>query len=358
MKTIALSCTGEGFGHAARTVAIAQELHASYRLVVFCPEHLFPFMRENLGDVTLVNIPYFSFAKHRDRIDYARTIRNNIPGAVRFPLEIKQIAADLEMHNIRAVISDYDPYTSFAADRKGIPVLQINHPGVVMRGPVITPGAILAKVVSLILMGKYHRKLLVSFYNGDIGPVVRKRIESYPRKTEDFLVMYLKAGYRQTMKRVLHRQGIRNVHIYPDPERDIVEDLARCRGVISSAGHQFMSEALVLGKPVFVIPQKGQYEQLLNAHMLELSGRGTWSWIEELDEKLPRFLGEIDLFPKEAAPSDIVFRFHNDLDRLIGKIERFVTEAEGNRKPQTAPTGRTARRDLRERPLLPAGLLR
>ncbi len=358
MSTIALSCTGEGFGHAARVVAIAQTLHSSHRFVIFCPKHLFPFMRENLGEVPLVEIPYFSFAKHRDRIDYARTIRNNLPATVPFPVEVKRIARYLETYDVKAVISDYDPYTGFAADRRRIPVLQINHPGVVMRGPVVSPSAILAKAISLILMGKFHRKLLVSFYNGDIGPVVRKRIENHPRKNEDFFVMYLKPGYRKIMNHALHRLGIGNVHIFPDPDKDIVEYLARCRGVISSAGHQFMSEALVLGKPIFVIPQKGQYEQLLNAHMLELSGRGTWAWIEELDTKLPTFLKEIEKYPKPVKNTDILYRFNNDLDRLTGKIERFISEAERQRNDQIMPAGRDSRKNFSGHPLLPAGLLR
>ncbi len=35
-RRIALSCTGEGFGHVARTVALAGELRSSYDVRIFC----------------------------------------------------------------------------------------------------------------------------------------------------------------------------------------------------------------------------------------------------------------------------------------------------------------------------------
>ena len=65
---IALSCTGEGFGHAARTVALARVLSRKYELVIFCPSRLNNFMRENLGEIELRPIPYFSFVKRNERI--------------------------------------------------------------------------------------------------------------------------------------------------------------------------------------------------------------------------------------------------------------------------------------------------
>ncbi|MFW6229010.1 MAG: glycosyltransferase family protein, partial [Alkalispirochaeta sp.] len=303
MKTVALSCTGEGFGHAARTVALAQMLRNSYRIVIFAPPHLFPFMNENLGNIALEKIPYFSFVKIRDRIDYARTVVSNLPQAIRFPAAVRRIARRLQAHQVDALISDYDPYGSYAADSLGMPILQINHPAVVLRQREFSLESLLAKIVSIVLMGKYHRKMVVSFYNGDVGPVVRKSLEEHRGPVEDFFVVYLKPSYRKIMLRALKRLAIHNVHVFPDPNKNIVDYLARCRGVISSAGHQFMSEALVLGKPVFVVPQTGQYEQLLNARMLELSGRGTWARIDELDTRLQEFVRNTDRYRTGSTPA-------------------------------------------------------
>lgn len=335
---IALSCTGEGFGHASRTVALAQMLAARYELVIFCPERLFPFMRENLGtDIPLESIPYFPFVKHRDRIDYVGTTLRILPGAIRFPADISRVARRLKRHGVQALISDYDPYGSYAADRLGMPILQINHPAVVLRDRAFSLESMLARVISILLMGKYHRKLVVSFYDGDLGPVVRPALESGRRaEPEDFIVVYLKPSYRKIMLRALKRLAIHNVQVFPSPDKNIIDYLGRCRAVISSAGHQFMSEALVLKKPVFVVPQVGQYEQLLNARMLEQSGWGTWAWMEEVEPKLREFVANLDRYPLPAKQDAVRYRFDNDLPRAVRKIEAFLETAQPRRAPVTA----------------------
>ena len=327
--TVALSCTGEGLGHAARTVALAQVLRSRYSLVIFCPRHLFPFMRENLGDdIPLEPIPYFAFVKKRERIEYAQTVLYNIPLALRFPASIARIGRRLKRYGAQALISDYDPYGSYAADRLGMPILQINHPAVVLRRREFSLESWTARIISLLLMGKYHRKLVVSFYDGDLGPVVRPAIESQRTEEEDFFVVYLKPSYRKIMLRALKRLAIQNVQVFPDPNKNIVDYLARCKGVISSAGHQFMSEAMVLKKPVFVVPQTGQYEQMLNARMLEESGWGTWSSMEDLEPNLLEFVRNINEYPRPPSNTDVKYRFSNDLHRAVAKIESFLQEVE------------------------------
>lgn len=324
---IAISCTGEGLGHAARTSAIAQALRGKYDITVFCPAHLFGFMRENLSEVRFEQIPYFFFVKHRDRIDYPRTVLRNLPQAFRFPLDVSRIATKLKRLGIEALISDYDPYGAYAADSLGMPILQINHPAVVLRQRHFSFESWTARILSLLLMGKYHRKLVVSFYDGDLGPVVRPAVVQTPAGDEGFFVVYLKPSYRKVILRALKRLAIHDVQVFPDPQKNIVDYLARCRGVISSAGHQFMSEALVLRKPVFAIPQQGQYEQWLNATMLEQSGWGTWARMDELDEKLSRFVNEVASYPKPSVNPSVRYRFDNDLNRAVAKIESFLRQS-------------------------------
>lgn len=328
MKTIALSCAGEGFGHAARTVALAGVLRDRYRLVILCPPHLFAFMEEHLGnEVLLEPIPFFAFVKIRERVDWPRTFLYNLPLALRFPVAVTRIARRLRVHRAEALISDYDPFGAYAADRLGMPILQINHPSVVLRSRWLSVERGIARLISVILMGKYHRKVVVSFYDGDIGPVVRPAIDPTRVSNEDFYVVYLKPGYRKLMLRALKRLAITNVKLFPDPEANILDYLGRCKGVISSAGHQFMSEAIVLGKPVFVVPQEGQYEQMLNARMLELSGRGRWATAERLEEGLGSFIAEIDGFPHEPTGTGVRFRFDNDLPKAVDRIERFIIDS-------------------------------
>ncbi|MFP4331068.1 MAG: glycosyltransferase family protein [Alkalispirochaetaceae bacterium] len=331
---IALSCTGEGFGHAARTVALAKVLSRKYELLIFCPTNVNGFIREHLGEVELRPIPYFRFVKQRERIVIASTVVANLGNLLRFPTDVTRLSRTLRREGVQAAISDYDPYLPYAADRLGMPILQINHPSVVLRDRSFSIESMLARLISIMLMGKYQRKLIVSFYDGDVGPIVRPELEALPRGREDFFVVYLKPSYRKVMLKKLKALAVHNVEVFPDPNKNILDYLCRCKGVISSAGHQFMSEAMVLGKPVFVVPQAGQYEQLLNARMLELSGWGTYSTMDELDSRLPEFIQSIDSYPRIPGTTEVRYSFNNDLNRAVLKIEQFLQSA------QQSPRGR------------------
>jgi len=322
---IALSCTGEGFGHVARTVALAGELKNNYDVRVFCPHSVRRFVREGLPELLVYSIPYFSFAKKAERIDYLQTLRQNWLRILQFPALVPLIARRLRRLGIEGVVCDYEPYLSYAAARLKLPVLQLNHPGVVLRSRVFSPDAVCAKIVSLLLEGRYHKRIWCSFYDGDVGPIIRPELLQAAQAREDFYVVYLKPSYRRPMLAALERMGVHNIEIFPNPDKDFRSYLARCKAVISSAGHQFISEALCLQKPVFVVPQHGQFEQQLNAWMLEASGWGEWSRMENLDEKLSGFLASVDRYPRTPKLRPSRFRLRNDLKTAVEMIDEFFS---------------------------------
>ncbi|MFO7781677.1 MAG: glycosyltransferase family protein [Spirochaetia bacterium] len=324
MRTLVFSCTGEGMGHAARVAALGSELSARYRIVIFAPRNRHRFLREHVPTAQLYDIPYFAFVKKNERVEYLRTFIHNADKLFRFHITVRRLSRLLGKIQPAACISDYDPFVGFAARGAGIPVLQLNHPSIVLRSPALGFEAITAKLLTWFLMGYYDKRVLCSFYNGDVGPIVRRSLTEQPTRRDDFFVVYLKPSYRRAVTRKLRRLGITNVEIFPNPNKDFVSAMARCKGVISSAGHQFMSEAIVLGKPAFVIPQRRQFEQYLNASMLEKSGFGSWGMLRTMDERLQRFIEDIDYYPRIPQRAHARFAFRNDLDRTVDIIEQFI----------------------------------
>jgi uncharacterized protein (TIGR00661 family) len=321
---IAFACTGEGFGHVARTVALTSVLKHRYEVEIFCPRHLHGFVKRHVSDVPVHSIPYFAFAKRNDRIHYVRTVKRNLSLIVNFRRRIHQTMRQLRRVAPDAVVSDYDPFCSYAGRSLGIPVLQINHPSVVLRQPTLQPHGLIYMAGARFLMAVYDRLLVCSFYRGEVGPIIRREILEAEVSQGDYFVLYLKPSYRRIVTKKLRRMGIRNYQVFPDPEKNFVKALAGCRACISSAGHQFMTEAMVLGKPLFVIPQKGQYEQQLNAKMLRRSGRGTWSPMRYVERNLRRFIRELDSYPKPPAIIAPRFVIKDDTARAIRRIEMFV----------------------------------
>ena len=63
-----------------------------------------------------------------------------------------------------------------------------------------------------------------------------------------------------------------NVDVFPVDERLFTKSLESCTGVLCGAGFELPAESLYLKKKLFVIPIKGQYEQLCNCEALKNIG--------------------------------------------------------------------------------------
>jgi uncharacterized protein (TIGR00661 family) len=76
-----------------------------------------------------------------------------------------------------------------------------------------------------------------------------------------------------------------------------LQDLARCRFALSTAGHQLPCEALYLRKPMLVVPEGGQFEQYYNGRMLEEMGLGISVRLKEMSPRtVMRFAERLDLY--------------------------------------------------------------
>lgn len=86
-----------------------------------------------------------------------------------------------------------------------------------------------------------------------------------------------------------------NVQTYEHGDARFYDVLATCHGIVSTAGHGLLSEAMHLGIPVYAMPLP-LYEQEMNAHILQKHGFGMAN--KELEpQALARFIRDI---PKYA----------------------------------------------------------
>jgi uncharacterized protein (TIGR00661 family) len=105
-------------------------------------------------------------------------------------------------------------------------------------------------------------------------------------------------------------------------EEEFLNDLSKAKAVILNGGFTLMSEAIYLKKPIFSIPIKGDFEQILNGLILEKSGWGVFC--SHLNEKvLKNFLKNLSLFEenlKEYNQNKNAI-FEKKLLRVLDKIE-------------------------------------
>ncbi len=321
MGIIAVSCSGEGFGHIARMSALIQKLESAYQIHFFCPASIQSFVRENLPLQPVYPIPFLRFIKKQDKIDYLHSLWENLKIIASFPRHKRRIRNILKDRRVEAVLCDFEPLLPRCARRLGIPVLQLNHPSAVLGVCSVRPDAIIAKLVSLYMMGPFTKKILCSFYNGSVGPMLRRQISSLRPQKEQFLLIYLKGSYRKLVLKKLIKMGVENIRVFPDPAGNFPDSLASCSGIISNAGHQIICESVYLQKPLFVLPLRGQYEQRLNALMLERSGWGIKGSIANIERELKQFLERLDFFPLPVkARPNCRFDFSDCTDKAVSEI--------------------------------------
>lgn len=338
---IVFSCTAEGFGHVARLVAMAEDVRWHHRVTAFAPIRAHQFIRNHLPDIAIHEIPYFSLRKEGARIRYLGTLLDNSGLMARFSAEVARTASLLEDLRVDAVVSDYDPFTAHGAKELDIPVVQINHPAVVLRDASTNPAAVAARALAPFLMGPHDHQIISSFYHGDVGPIIRRDLLEAPRSRGDYLLVYAKDSYRDLICDALRQVGITAYRLYPNPQGDYPTDFANCCGVISSAGHQIISEAIVLEKPVLVIPQAGQYEQELNARMLVASGRGAVARPATLHRDVRRFIRTLDAYPLPPDPAiPLSFTDSRELavSQILSHLSASVTSPASPKAPNAAAT--------------------
>ena len=324
-KRLAFSCAGEGFGHIVRIVALSERLADEYDIVYFVPDSVTDFLRKHLGSVKIISIPFFHFVLENHSIDYIKTAVVNIPHLFQFKKTISKIRTQLACCNIDAVVCDFEPFVSRAAVSLGLPLMNFSHPGILIKTLPLTPDGIISRLVSKFMTPGAQVNAFCSFYNGETGPVIRNEIRAQKPSAGTYFLVYTKEDSRKKMLEILKLFPSYRFEVFPDAAGDFARSLAGCRGVIAPAGHQLISEALYLEKPILAFPQKGQYEQTVNARMLQKSGRGMYGRARHAAQDIKKFFSLIDKFPFPPDPFER-FCFTDDTPHVIALIHRFVFE--------------------------------
>lgn len=129
-----------------------------------------------------------------------------------------------------------------------------------------------------------------------LPPLLREEIRSIPTGEGDFYLSYMvNAGYGEDIiafgashpdlkievfwdKKDAPKvyTPLPNITFHQVNDRLFLQKMATCKGLACTAGFESVCEAMYFGKPVMVVPVKGQYEQACNAIDTENSGAGIY----------------------------------------------------------------------------------
>jgi uncharacterized protein (TIGR00661 family) len=125
------------------------------------------------------------------------------------------------------------------------------------------------------------------------------------------------------------RESIGQLSFEPIDELQFAEDLANCRAVISAAGNQLIGEALHLGKPMFVLPERAHGEQSINGFFLRTMACGDFEYLEDVTfNQVKNFLDNLDQY---CVPMKKVVGQMDGTEMVLEIIQRWMNRQEESR---------------------------
>jgi uncharacterized protein (TIGR00661 family) len=209
-------------------------------------------------------------------------------------LNIRKFFKDLryDVSEYDLIISDFEPISAWSAKRQNKKSIGIGNQYSFISKK--TPRPFFKDIFSELFIKyfapcKEHIGINYEKYDDFITlPIINDGLINKKITDGKFYLVYLPSMSSEFISEQINDYGFDNWKVYsPDVEKDrtdgivkikkldkenFTKDLLKCTGIITASGFSTTSEALVLGKKLWSIPIKGQYEQLCNAKSLKEMG--------------------------------------------------------------------------------------
>lgn len=359
MKTKVLFVVqGEGRGHMTQAISLRQLLEKNGfevcgALVGTSSRRNIPsFFLERFSGVPVERMqsPNFVLKKNRG-IRIGATAWQNLLRIRTYLRSARLLRKKVQEWKPELIINFYEPitaiYTRISRRSKRPPVICIAHQYLGFHPDFVYPEG---HRVDRLFLDQYTgftargaaRILALSFYPATakhakhlhvVPPLLRKEVKVVSVTDGDYFLCYLvNAGYRSDIENWHRAHPEIRLHVFTDmvSEKEMIEvqpnlffhqlsdtvfleKMAGCKGLISSAGFESICEAMFLGKPAFMVPVEGHFEQLCNAHDAKSAGAGIFDMkfdISRFLEWLPQYQANPEEFRRWEAQAEDLFVRH------------------------------------------------
>ncbi len=299
---------GEGRGHMTQAISLYNILTKAGHQVTHIfigkskrrtvPEY---FLRSFNCPVEMIDSPNFVSDKANKRIRLIPSVIHNIKYLPLYYKSLKHINRVVKEQHPDFIINFYEflcgfYYLFFRPEPRHVPVghqFLAAHP-LFPFAPGFPVDRFLFKMNNRLNSVKAYKKLALSFgeYNKSLSgnllicpPLLRSDLKDLVPTESSFILAYMvNDGYSSQLIKWHETNKDIEVHCFWDkkgePEEKVyhrtltfhqlnaqkfMDMMARCRGLVTTAGFESICEAMYLGKPVLMIPVEGQYEQACNA---------------------------------------------------------------------------------------------
>jgi len=300
MARIVYGVMGDARGHVTRALTVAGEL----------PQHEILFVGGGrVHDLKahgyqVVDVPMASTLYRNNRVDLPATVMNAVKVFGGGRKVVNRLAQVIDRFDPQLILTDYEYFTPLAARKLGRACVSVDHQHILTHcGYEIPSEQRLSRLMTNLsiraLYSNASHFIVVSFFKLPpktpastevLPPIIRAEVRKLrPVHGEHVLVYQTSPTFvrlfpvlEQTPRRYLiygfgERPPQSNLVFKPYSNEGFLADLASCRYAITNGGHNVVSEALFLGKPVLSFPIVNAFEQFLNAYFLSRLGYGDYS---------------------------------------------------------------------------------
>ncbi len=347
---------GEGRGHMMQSISMKQLVENAGMnvlgvLIGKSNRREIPSFYYERMDTSVIPIesPNMATDKNAKAIKALPSLFNVISKLPQFFRSLLIIHREIKKHKPDVIINFYEPLAGlyYLFFRPKIPMICIghhymfNHPEYTMPEGHFFASLGLKLWTGLISIGA-KKKLALSFYPFDdckdksiyiIPPLLRREVQNQDTTNGSYLLVYLlNSGYMEDIIH-WHSQNLQvKLHCFVD-NKDIVdyyeydstlvfhqlndkkflEMMANSKGLVSTSGFESVCEAMYLGKPVFMVPVEGHYEQFCNSRDAAGAGAGLYDTSFKIDKFLTYLSGsysENEEFREWVKKSEITILKH------------------------------------------------
>ena len=325
---------GEGRGHMTQSISMKELLEkagmtVSGILIGKSKRREIPsFYYERIG-ISIIHIesPNMATDKKTKAIKAFPSLLNVLLKLPQFFRSLLIIHREVKKYKPDVIINFYEPLAGlyYFFFRPKAPMVCIghhymfNHPEYTMPEGHFFASLGLKLWTGLISIGA-KKKLALSFYPFNdckdksiyiIPPLLRREVQNQGTANGNYLLVYLlNSGYMediihwhsQNLQVQLHcfvdNKAIVDQHEYDSTltfhelnDKKFLEMMANSKGLVTTSGFESVCEAMYLGKPVFMVPVEGHYEQYCNSRDASEAGAGIYDTSFKIERLLTYLSG-------------------------------------------------------------------
>ena len=299
MARIVYGVSGEGSGHTSRALEILPHLIGQgHEVRVAGYDRSYRDLKDRFD---VFETEGLTIAQVDNEVSIKRTITDNLTRLARGHRKSVELKKQLfKEFRPEAVITDFEPMTAYLANYFDVPLITLDNQHRMRYMDLSVPqrlagGMHLTRAIIRAMIPRPDVSLVTTFHFSPVTndrtfafpPLIREQIRQAVPLPEEHIIVYFTKRFDRFFPRLkrFHRERFLvygqkregtegNLVFRPFSREGFVNDLASAKAVIASAGFTLITEALHLGKPYLALPTRGQYEQELNAHMLDEMGYG------------------------------------------------------------------------------------